>query len=105
MPLGELRDGDSGLNIDSDSDGPESVVHDTSNGIPLGQRVEVEIVDITDPYLKLQSDLLGKVTFPFILDYNGPSSLIEIIQLYRSENRTSVKLCFVCASCVDLRKS
>lgn len=57
----------------------------------MGQRVEVETVEITDPYLKLQSDLLGKVTFPFILDCNGPSSLIEIIQLYRSENRTSVK--------------
>lgn len=78
LPLGELRDGDSGLNIDSDSDGPESVVQDTSNDIPLGQRVEVETVEITDPYLKLQSDLLGKVTFPFILDCNGPSSLMKL---------------------------
>lgn len=92
LPPGELGDGDSELNIDSDSNGQESVVH---NDIPLGQRVEVETVEITDPYLKLQSDLLGKVTFPFILDSNGPSSLIEIIQLSRSENRTSVKLSLV----------
>uniref|UniRef100_K1Q5E1 Uncharacterized protein n=1 Tax=Magallana gigas TaxID=29159 RepID=K1Q5E1_MAGGI len=46
LPPGELGDGDSELNIDSDSNGPESVVH---NDIPLRQRLEVETVEITDP--------------------------------------------------------
>lgn len=92
LPPKKLKNNNNKLNINNNSNNQKSIIH---NNIPLKQRIKIKTIKITNPYLKLQSNLLKKITFPFILNYNNPNSLIKIIQLSRNKNKTSIKLSLI----------
>ncbi|XP_062608616.1 uncharacterized protein LOC134270400 [Saccostrea cucullata] len=95
-------EGDRSPRSDCEFDGEDSSAEemdidnlDLNAGILVGESVEVETEEVTDPFEILRYELTENVPSPYIMDFNEKQHSIEILQLYRREHNTAVKLSLV----------